>query len=74
LGKQEGGSFYWDFNRWRTDLENEHLSAWERCGGNLEGQLLHWRPWRICEGRLWTQASLFIGAGLGNQGLWQPVK
>jgi hypothetical protein len=30
-----------------------------------EGGLLYWAPW-VMKGRLWGQASLFLGAQFGN--------
>jgi len=33
---------------------------------NLEEGLLCWGSRRLCKGRLWRQASLFMGAPLGN--------
>jgi hypothetical protein len=51
---------------WRRALETEHLSLWALCEGNLERGLLYWGPWRMCKGKLWRWASLFIGAPVGN--------
>ena len=51
---------------WRRALETAHLSLRDLCEGNLEGGLLDWGPWWLCRGRLWIQASLSIGALLGN--------
>ena len=40
------------------------------CGssvrGTWRGGLLYWGPLKLCRGRLWRQASLSIGAPLGN--------
>ena len=32
----------------------------------LQGGLLDWGPWRVCKGRLWKRAALFVWATLGN--------
>ena len=37
----------------------------------LEGRLLYWVPW-VMKGRLWGQASLFMGVQLGNMVLCKP--
>ena len=29
-------------------------------------QKIYWGPWRMCKGRHWRWASLYIGAPLGN--------
>jgi hypothetical protein len=47
-------------------LEIEHLSLREFYEGNLGGGVLYWGPWKMCKGRLCRQASLAIGAPLGN--------
>jgi len=63
LGNMEGGSLTRDFERWmKRALEVEHLSLRETWSRGL----LYSGPWRMCKGRLWRQASLSIGAPLGN--------
>ena len=37
-----------------------HLSLWELCEGNLDGELLYCGLWTICKRRLWKQAFLSI--------------
>jgi len=44
----------------------ELLSPWVLRKAQLEGRLLYCGTWRMCKGRLWRQASLSIGALLGN--------
>ena len=46
--------------------------------GEPGGGLLYWGPWRLCRGRLWWGASLFIGTPIGEpergfmyRGLWE---
>jgi hypothetical protein len=48
VGERGVGSSTGDFERWlKGALEVERLSLWELCGGNLEGGLPCWAPWRI---------------------------
>jgi hypothetical protein len=51
--RQKGGS--------RNGVSLKRLNA-----EGLEGGLLYWGPW-VMKGRLWGQASLFMGAQLDNQ-------
>jgi hypothetical protein len=58
-----------------SDCEFQPLSQGSRNGAfslkrlseeGLTGGLLYWGPWKICEERLWVQASLSIRAALEN--------
>jgi hypothetical protein len=62
-GEPKGGSFTRDSVGWWRELWKCSISLWREPGG---GGLLYWGPWRVCKGRLWRQASLSIGAPLGN--------
>jgi hypothetical protein len=42
-----------------------HLSLKRPTVEGLEGGLLYWGPW-VMKGRLYGQASVFMGAQLGN--------
>ena len=44
---------------------NRRLSLKRLTAEDLEGGLLYWVP-RVMKGRLWGQASLFMGAQVGN--------
>jgi len=56
----EGGSSVVDFERWtKGALGMGHLSLKRLTAEGLEG------PW-VMKGRLWRQASLFMGAQLGK--------
>jgi hypothetical protein len=62
LGNLEGGSSTRDFERGDEggSWNGESLSEEAHCGG-----LLDWGLW-VMKGRLWEQASLFMGAQLDN--------
>jgi hypothetical protein len=49
--------------KWSVSLS---LSLWELCEGNLEGGAPFLGTLKVMRGRLWRQASLSIGASLGN--------
>ena len=67
LWNLEGGSFTRDFERWMKEGTRNGASfpvgaLWGEAGGGV----LYWGPWRLCRERHWRQASLSIGALLGN--------
>jgi len=65
-GPWEGDPSTRNFERWMKGvLGMEHLSQKMLTAEGLEGRLLYWVPW-VMKGRLWRQASLFMGAQLGN--------
>jgi hypothetical protein len=44
----------------------ERFSLKRLSAEGLWGGLLYWGLWKMCKERLWIQASLSIGAPLGN--------
>jgi len=71
LGNLEEGLPTSDFERrMKGALGMGLLSLKKLCGGGLGGELLHWRPWKICSESLQIQASLSIGAPIELRGTW----
>ena len=65
-GPGKGGTSTGSFQKWMKGSPGMgHLSLKKLTMEGLEGGLLYWVPW-VMKRRLWGQASLFIGAQLGN--------
>jgi len=74
LGNLKGDSSTRDFKGWmKGALGIECFSLKRLSAVGLWGGLLYWGLWKICQERLWIQASLSIGATLGNlEGILLP--
>ena len=57
-----GGSFYWEL----SEIVEGGLWKWSI---SLWGGALSREPRRVCKGRLWKKAFLFIGPPLGEPGV-----
>jgi hypothetical protein len=69
LGNLEWGSSTRVFERWmKGALGMERFSLKRLSEEGLWGALLYWGPWKICEERLWIQASLSIRGPIGDPG------
>jgi len=65
-GHGEGGPSAGNFEKWmKGSLGMGHLSLKRLTAEGREGGLLYWVTW-VMKRSLWGQASLFMGAQLGN--------